>query len=119
MSNKYSWLNWQPIRTSRWLNIYLTVSVPLVFVPAFMLELHHNGGHFLQAYQTLARQEGSYRLAVILVFVDWAFLVWFTFFTKSEKVTDGDKFAVAIGIFAFVCVLLLMVLRSGYLPTIL
>jgi hypothetical protein len=119
MSNRYSWLNWQPIRTSRWLNTYLAVSVPIVLVPAFLLELHHNGGHLFQAYQTLARQEGAYRLAMTLLFADWAFLVWFTFFTKSKKVTDGDKFAVFIGICAFVCILVSMVLRSGYLSSVL
>jgi len=117
MSNRYSWLNWQPIRTSGWLNVYLMASAPIVLIPAFMLEMHHNGGHFLQAYRTIARQEGSYWLAVILVFVDWAFLVWFTFFAKSKKVTDGDKFVVFIGSCAFVCVLVVMVLRSGYPPT--
>ena len=119
MSNRYSWLNWQPIRTSRWLNVYLMASVPIVLIPPFMLEMFHNGGHFAQAYQKLARQEGSYRLAVILVFVEWAFLVWFTFFTKSKKVTDGDKFFVFIGSCAFACVLLVMALRSGHLASFL
>jgi hypothetical protein len=104
---------------SRWLNVYLMASVPIVLIPVFLLEMHHNGGRFVRAYRTLARQEGSYWLAVILVFVDWAFLVWFTFFMKSKKVTDGDKFVVFIGICAIACVLVVMALRSGYLASFL
>jgi len=63
--------------------------------------MHHNGGHFVQAYQTLANQEGAYRIAEMVVFVDLAFLVWFTFFSKSKIVTDNDKVIVFIGACAF------------------
>jgi hypothetical protein len=119
VSNRYSWLNWQPIRMSRWLTAYLFLSVPFIFVPAFVIEMRQNGGHFVQAYRTISNQKGAYRVAVLLVFVDLAFLVWFTFFMKSKKVTDSDKFAVFIGICAFACILVVMVLRSGYLASFL
>ncbi len=97
------------------MQIYLFASVPFVFVPALLVEMHHNGGHFVQAYQTLANQEGAYRVAEMLVFADWAFLVWFTFFTKSKIVTDSDKFVVFMGCCAFLVVIAVMVVRSGYL----
>ena len=114
-SRRFSWLNWQPIRWSRWLQIYLLASVPFVLVPALLVEMHHNGGHFVQAYQTLANQEGAYRVAEMLVFVDWAFLVWFTFFSKSKIVTDSDKLVVFIGACVFLVLMATMVVRSGYL----
>src|SRR5260370_24202973 len=69
MSNRYSWLSWQPIHMSRWLNVYLMASVPIVLIPVFLLEMHHNGGRFVQSYRTLAPPEGSYWVAVILLFV--------------------------------------------------
>jgi len=100
------------------LQIYLFASVPFVFAPALLIEIHHNGGHFEQAWQTLANQEGAYRVAEMLVFVDWAFLVWFTFFSKSKIVTDSDKLIVFIGACAFLVLMGTMVVRSGYLTKI-
>jgi hypothetical protein len=117
-SGKFSWLKWQPIRWSRWLQIYLFASIPFIFVPALLIEMHHTGGHFEPAYQTLANQEGAYRVAEMLVFVDWAFLVWFTFFSKSKLVTDCDKLIVFIGACTFLVVVAAMVVRSGYLTKI-
>jgi len=117
-SGRFSWLNWQPIRWSRWLQIYLFASVPFVFVPSLLIEMHHNGGRFGQAYQTLANQQGAYRVAEMLVFLDWAFLVWFTFFTKSKIVTDSDKLIVFIEACTFLVVMATMVVRSGYLARI-
>jgi len=87
-------------------------------VPALLIEMHHNGGHFVQAYQTLGNQEGAYRVVEMLVFVDWAFLVWFTFFTKSTIVTDSDKLIVFIGACTFLFLMAMMVVRSGYLTRI-
>ena len=112
---RFSWHNWQRIRWSRWLQIYLFASVPFVLAPALLIEMHHNGGHFVQAYQTLANQEGAYRIAEMLVFVDLAFLVWFTFFSKSKIVTDNDKVLVFIGACAFLVVMATMIVRLGYL----
>ena len=104
-----AWLHWQqPMRCSRWLQIYLYASVPFVFVPPLLIEMHRHGGHFWQAYETLANQQGAYRIAEMLVFVDWAFLVWFTFFTKSKIVTDSDKLGVFIGACAFLIVMAAM-----------
>lgn len=99
---RFSWLSWQqPFRWSRWLQIYLYASVPFVFVPPLLIEMHRNGGHFWQAYQTLANQQGTYRIAEMLVFADWAFLAWLTFFSKSKMVTDSDKLMVFVGSCAF------------------
>ena len=93
-----TWLHWQqPIRWSRWLLIYLYASVPFVFVPPLLIEMHRNGGRLWQAYQTLGNQHGGYRIAQMLIFVDWAFLAWFVFFTKSKLVTDSDRMIVFIG----------------------
>jgi hypothetical protein len=75
--------------------------------------MHHNGGHFERAYQTLANQQGAYRVAEMLVFVDCAFLVWFTFFTKSKIVTDSDKLIVFIGACTFLVLMATMLVRSG------
>src|SRR5258708_35354956 len=100
-SGRFSWLSLQPIRWSRWLQIYLFGSVPFVFAPALLIEIHHNGGHFGQAWQKQANQEGAYRDAEMLVFVDWAFLVVFTFFSKSKIVTDSGNFIVFIVDIAF------------------
>jgi uncharacterized membrane protein YoaT (DUF817 family) len=117
-SGRFSWLSWQPIRWSKWLQIYLSASVPFVLVPALFIEMHHNGGHFVQAYQTLANQEGAYRVVEMLVFVDWAFLVWLTFFSKSKMVTDSDKLIVFIGDCTLLVLMGTMVVRSGYLARI-
>ena len=112
-TGKFSWLSWQqPIRWSRWLQVYLFASVPFVFVPSLFIEMHRNGGHFLQAFQPLANQQGAYRIAEMLVFVDWAFLVWFTFFTKSKKVTDSDRLIVFIGSCAFLIAMAAMAARA-------
>ena len=54
----------------------------------------------------------------MLVFVDWAFLVWFTFFVKSKIVTESDKLIVFIGACAFLLVIATMALRSGFLAKI-
>jgi hypothetical protein len=100
------------------LQIYLFASLPLVFVPPLLIEMHHNGGHFEQAYQTLANQGEAYRVAEVLVFVDWAFLVWFTFFTKSRIVTDSDKLIVFIGACTILILMATMAVRSGYFTKI-
>jgi len=82
---------------SRWLTFYLFLSVPFVFVPTFLVEMRHNGRRFMQAYRTIADQRGAYRVAILLALVDFAVLVWYTFFTDSKRVTDSDKFVVFIG----------------------
>ncbi len=98
--------------------IYLYASVPFVFVPPLLIEMHRNGGHFWQAYQSLANQQGAHRIAEMLVFVDWAFLVWFVFFAKSKIVTDSDRFIVFIGACTFLVLIGMMVVRSWYLPKV-
>jgi hypothetical protein len=51
-------------------------------------------------------------VAEMLVFVDWALLVWFTFFSKSKLVTDSDKLIVFIGACAFLILVATMVVHS-------
>jgi hypothetical protein len=77
---------------SRWLAAYLFLSVPCVFVPALLIEMRHNGGHFVQAYRAIGNPQGAaYRVAALLAFVDLAVLAWYTFFTDCERVADADK----------------------------
>ncbi len=112
---RFSWLTLHSTKMSRWLNVYLYASFPFILIPPILIEMHHNGGNFVRAYQTIGNEQGAYRMAALLVFVVWAILVWFTFFTKSKQVTDGDKFHVFIGTFAWAAFFAVLIARSGYL----
>ena len=91
------------------------LSVPFAIIPALLIEMRNNGGQLAQAYRTLSNQEGAYPVAVLLVFVTFAGLIWYTFFTKSKKVTDADKLVVFIGTCALALYMVTLAVRSGYL----
>ena len=97
--SKPSWLRWQPIRFSPWLIAYVIATVlPPILVPIF-LEWRRQGGEVWRAYETWARSMTSQPPSVFLIFyslIATGFLVWITYFSRSPRVKDHDRFAVSL-----------------------
>lgn len=96
MSERSSWLHWQPIRFSPWL--MTTVIVVWIFYMVLFVAPYWqaSGGDFNRAFVAAmqARQAGPRAIEIELTFAFQAGLIWFTYFSKSNSVKDHDKFAV-------------------------
>jgi len=91
-----SWLRWQPIKFSPWLLFYLL----FVFISVWLIEGFHeqflHGGTLSAAFSRIRFQRPAAPFMLYFVYGGLAnlFLLWFTFFSRSPRVKDHDKFAV-------------------------
>jgi hypothetical protein len=96
---RFPWLRWQPIRFSPWLKVSLLVTGLLyVLVPVF-LEWQRDGGSFSRAYQTWGQQvttQPPSLFSILYSLIATGVLVWFTYFSRSPRVKDHDRFAVLL-----------------------
>jgi hypothetical protein len=94
-----SWLRWQPIRFSPWLILYvIATGLPPLLGPVF-LEWRRQGGEFWRAYETWGRRMTTQPPSVFFILyflIGTGFLVWFTYFSRSPRVKDHDRFAVLL-----------------------
>jgi hypothetical protein len=75
------------------LYVFLVGFSPLLI--AVLFEWRLRGGAFLEAYAAMVLKYQSPSIAVILYWIlATLFLVWFTYFSRSPRVKDHDKFAV-------------------------
>jgi hypothetical protein len=97
--SKPSWLRWQPIRFSPWLILYVIgTGLPPLLVPIF-LEWKRQGEGFWRVYETWGQHMTTQPPSVFIVLyslIATGILVWLTYFSRSQRVKDHDRFAVLL-----------------------
>jgi len=82
---------------SPWLIGTLIVTALLYFVLLIAPDRHANGADFTRAYSTSVRAKYGHGPSILDATISLplvAFLVWFSYFSKSELVKDHDRFVV-------------------------
>jgi len=92
-----SWLRWQKERLSLWLHVYLVVTIiPVALIP-ILIEQHRLGSAFKTAFDAWVDQLAKRGPTTYDYFLSAAILIllgWYTYFSKSPRVKESDKFYV-------------------------
>lgn len=115
LPGRFSWLRWQPIRFSPWLVLYvIATGLPPLLVPVF-LEWSRRGGEFWRAYETWGRRMTTQPPSVFIILyslIGTGLLVWLTYFSRSPRVKDHDRFAVLLMLCGASVGWVVMIIRS-------
>jgi hypothetical protein len=93
----WTWSHLKSLRMSLWLKAYIiVVGAAWILIPA-LLEQHSKGTDFETAFWAIIQRPVKFGLTP----TEWAislglalFLGWFTFFSHSKRIKEGDKVAV-------------------------
>jgi len=105
------WLRWQKLRLSWWLTLaLLAMGLPPVLNPVLREWTALTSGLPEQMLSAAHRivNEPSPRWLIMYAAVTQAALVWFTYFSRSPRVQDNDKFVV----FLVMCLVAISWLQS-------
>lgn len=92
-----SWLRWQAVTLSPWLLVTILLGWILYLALTVGPYWSQSGGAFLRAYVASTQHHSMYGpsvLEIVLSLLLAAGLIWFTYFSKSPRVRDSDKFVV-------------------------